>query len=157
MSSAEVTVRAQAGSPGDAEDGAYRRRFDNRAESLVVVDAVLSIAASRAWPIHQLDVKNAFLHGHLEETVYCQQPSGFIDSANPDYVCLLQKSLYGLKQAPRAWNQRFASYICRLGFTATKSDASLFVYKDGDSVAYLLLYVDRCTRRSAGSTPGEPA
>jgi len=36
------------------------------------IRAVLSIAASRAWPIHQLDVKNAFLHGHLEETVYCQ-------------------------------------------------------------------------------------
>ena len=121
------------------------------------IRTVLSIAASRAWPVHQLDVKNAFLHGNLEETVYCQQPSGFIDSTNPDYVCLLQKSLYGLKQAPRAWNQRFASYICRIGFTATKSDASLFVYKDGDSIAYLLLYVDRCTRRSAGSTPGEPA
>jgi len=38
------------------------------------IRAVLSIAASHAWPIHQLDVKNAFLHGHLEETVYCQQP-----------------------------------------------------------------------------------
>jgi hypothetical protein len=54
---------------------------------------VLSIAASRQWPIHQLDVKNAFLHGHLEETVYCEQPLGFVDPAHPDYVCLLQKSL----------------------------------------------------------------
>jgi len=62
--------------------------------------AVLSIAASRAWPIHQLDVKNAFLHGHLEETVYCQQPPGFVDPVFPDHVCLLQRSLYGLKQAP---------------------------------------------------------
>jgi hypothetical protein len=35
------------------------------------IRAVLSIAASRSWPIRQLDVKNAFLHGHLEETVYC--------------------------------------------------------------------------------------
>ena len=33
------------------------------------IRVVLSIAASRSWPIHQLDVKNAFLHGHPEETV----------------------------------------------------------------------------------------
>jgi hypothetical protein len=36
------------------------------------IRSVLSIAVSHAWPIHQLDVKNAFLHSHLEETVYCQ-------------------------------------------------------------------------------------
>jgi len=36
------------------------------------IRTVLSIAASHHWPIHQLDVKNAFLHGHLDETVYCQ-------------------------------------------------------------------------------------
>jgi hypothetical protein len=30
---------------------------------------VLGIVVSRSWSIHQLDVKNAFLHGHLNETV----------------------------------------------------------------------------------------
>jgi hypothetical protein len=35
------------------------------------IRTVLSIASSRSWPIHQLDVKNAFLHGTLDETVYC--------------------------------------------------------------------------------------
>lgn len=50
---------------------------------------VLSIAASHSWPIHQLDVKNAFLHGTLTETVYCQQPSRFVDPAHPDHVYLL--------------------------------------------------------------------
>jgi hypothetical protein len=47
------------------------------------IRVVLSIAASRSWPIHQLDVKNAFLHGHLTETVYCEQPPGFVDPAAP--------------------------------------------------------------------------
>ena len=36
-----------------------------------IIRTILSIAASRHWPIHQLDVKNAFLHGHLDETDYC--------------------------------------------------------------------------------------
>jgi hypothetical protein len=66
--------------------------------SLVVksstIRTVLSIAVSSSWPIHQLDVKNAFLHGSLDETVYCQQPLGFEDKHHPDHVCLLQKSLW---------------------------------------------------------------
>jgi len=53
------------------------------------VRTVLSLALSRQWPIHQLDVKNAFLHGTLTETVYCVQPSGFEDSSSPDFVCRL--------------------------------------------------------------------
>ncbi|GKB37360.1 ribonuclease H-like domain-containing protein [Tanacetum coccineum] len=103
---------------------------------------VLSLAASRHWPIHQLDVKNTFLHGDFSETVYMYQPLGFRDSAHPDYVCLIQRSLYGLKQAPRAWFQRFASYITRTGFSHSRCDSSLFIYRQGIDTAYLLLYVD---------------
>uniref|UniRef100_A0A8R7RGG2 Reverse transcriptase Ty1/copia-type domain-containing protein n=1 Tax=Triticum urartu TaxID=4572 RepID=A0A8R7RGG2_TRIUA len=50
------------------------------------IRAILSIATSSLWPIHQLDVKNAFLHGTLTETVYCQQPQGFEDPSFPDHV-----------------------------------------------------------------------
>jgi histone deacetylase 1/2 len=58
---------------------------------------VLSIAVSSHWPIHQLDVKNAFLHGTLNEIVYCQQPKGFEDAASPNHVCLLKKFLHGIR------------------------------------------------------------
>ncbi|GJZ70308.1 ribonuclease H-like domain-containing protein [Tanacetum coccineum] len=103
---------------------------------------VLSLAASRHWPIHQLDVKNTFLRCDLSMTVYMHQPPGFRYSVHPDYVCLLQWSLYGLKQAPRAWFQRFSSYITRVGFSHNRCDSSLFIYRQGTDTAYLLIYVD---------------
>lgn len=106
------------------------------------VRTVLSLAVSKDWPIHQLDVKNAFLHGTLQETVYCSQPAGFIDPTKPDMICRLNKSLYGLKQAPRAWYSRFASFLLTLGFSEARSDTSLFIYHRGSDVVYLLLYVD---------------
>ncbi|GKE69718.1 ribonuclease H-like domain-containing protein [Tanacetum coccineum] len=67
---------------------------------------VLSLAVSRQWPIHQLDVKNAFLNGDLSETMYMHQPPGFVDSRYPNHVCLLQRSLYGLKQVNPVQHQR---------------------------------------------------
>nr|GEU54290.1 NBS-containing resistance-like protein [Tanacetum cinerariifolium] len=72
------------------------------------IRTVLSLVVSCKWPIHQLDVKNAFLNDDLSETVYMHQPPIFIDSRYPHHVCLLHRSLYGLKQAPHAWFQRFA-------------------------------------------------
>ncbi|GJT02374.1 ribonuclease H-like domain-containing protein [Tanacetum coccineum] len=41
------------------------------------VRTVLSLALSRDWPIHQLDVKNAFLNGDISETAYMYQPPGY--------------------------------------------------------------------------------
>jgi hypothetical protein len=106
------------------------------------VRTVLSLALSRQWPVHQLDVKNAFLHVVLSETVYCSQPAGFEDSSRRGLVCRLNKSLYGLKQAPRAWYSRFATFLLQLGFLESKADTSLFVLRRGSDTVYLLLYVD---------------
>nr|GEW53342.1 ribonuclease H-like domain-containing protein [Tanacetum cinerariifolium] len=70
--------------------------------SLVVKSAtihtVLSLAVSRQWPIHQLDVKNAFLNCDLSET------------------------------APRAWFLWFAGYATQAGFSPSRCDSSLFIY-----------------------------
>lgn len=108
----------------------------------VTIRTVLDVSLANGWPIHQLDVKNAFLHGLLDETIYMHQPPGYRDKTNPDYVCKLNKAIYGLKQAPRAWNSRFATFVTNMCFTCSRSDASLFIFNKGSRKAYLLLYVD---------------
>ena len=106
------------------------------------IRTVLSIAISKSWCLHQLDVKNAFLHGNISETVYMHQPPSFRDLQHPDYVCLLKKSLYGLKQAPRVWYQHFTDFVATLGFSHTLCDHSLFIYHHGNNTTYILLYLD---------------
>lgn len=102
----------------------------------------VTVALFHSWHVHQLDVKSVFLHGTLDEIVYCVQPAGFVDSSRPDHVCRLNKSLYGLKHAPRAWYSRFATRILSIGFVSAKSDTSLFIYQHNHDTIYLLLYVD---------------
>jgi histone deacetylase 1/2 len=89
-----------------------------------------------------LDVKNALLHVILEEEVYIRQPPGYEDDRKPGYVCKLDKALYGLKQAPRAWYSRLSTQLVKLGFVASKSDMSLFIYHKLDITIYMLIYVD---------------
>jgi hypothetical protein len=103
---------------------------------------VLAIAVSRGWQLRQLDVKNAFLHGVLEEEVFMRQPPGYEESSKLGHVCKLDKALYGLKQAPRAWYSRLGSKLQTLGFLASKADTSLFFYNKGGVSMFMLIYVD---------------
>jgi histone deacetylase 1/2 len=60
---------------------------------IATIRTVLALSVSRGWSLRQLDVKNAFLHGILEEEVYMKQPPGFENSHTPHYICKLDKAL----------------------------------------------------------------
>lgn len=106
------------------------------------IKVILTLALSKSWPMHQLDVNNAFLQGALQEDVFMAQPPGLKDSEHPNYVCKLHKAIYGLRQAARAWHDALKQFILSYGFHTSRSDPSLFLYTSGDIVAYFLVYVD---------------
>jgi hypothetical protein len=59
---------------------------------------LISYALNFGWSLHQLDVKNTFLHVYLEEEVYIEIPPRFVNNQTLGKVSRLKKSLYGLKQ-----------------------------------------------------------
>ena len=79
--------------------------------------------------LEQMDVKTAFLHGNLYETIYMEQPKGFVKKGDEGKVCLVRKSLYGLKQSPRQRNLRFDSFIKTLGFIRCVKDHCVYMKK----------------------------
>ena len=86
------------------------------------IRALFSIAANKDWPLYQFDVKNAFLHGELEEEVYMKAPQGFSEEYTPGEGCKLKKALYGLKQSPQAWFNRFTAAMKKFGYKQSNSD-----------------------------------
>ncbi|GJY14198.1 retrotransposon protein, putative, ty1-copia subclass [Tanacetum coccineum] len=103
---------------------------------------LLAISAFYDYEIWQMDVKTAFLNGHLSEDVYMVQPEGFVDPKHPNKVCKLQRSIYGLKQASRSWNKRFDEEIKKIGFTQNPDEPCVYLKASGSNVAFLVLYVD---------------
>ena len=92
------------------------------------VHLFISLVA-HGWNLHQLDIKNVFLHGDLLEEVYMEQPPGFVAQGEIGRVCHLYKSLYGLKQSPCTWFGKFNQVIEKFGMQKSKSDHSVF-YKN---------------------------
>ena len=93
---------------------------------MTIVHTILALASSSNWLLHQMDVKNAFLHGDLKECIYMKPPSGLFSSPT-SHVCKLCRSLDGLKQASRAWFDKFRTTLLQFSFKQSKHDTSLFL------------------------------
>ncbi|GKE35455.1 retrovirus-related pol polyprotein from transposon TNT 1-94, partial [Tanacetum coccineum] len=100
---------------------------------LEAVRMSIAYAAHKNINIFQMDVKTAFLNGHLKEEVYVSQPEGFIDPEFPNHVYRLKKALYGLKKTPCAWYEKLSSFLI---------DPNLFTRRHRGDILLVHVYVD---------------
>lgn len=63
----------------------YTRTFSPVVKA-ATIRIVLSLSVMHKWPLHQLDVNNAFLNGILTDRVFMEQPPGFVDQRYPNHV-----------------------------------------------------------------------
>ena len=89
-----------------------------------------------------MDVKNAFLHGELQEGVYMDQPQGYEDLDYPNHVHKLNKALYVLKQDPWAWHEWIAQYLVTIGFVMPDAGHSLYVCMSETCLVFVTIYVE---------------
>ena len=109
---------------------------------MTYVQLFISLAATYNWDLHQLDIKNVFLYGDLQEEVYMEQPPEFIAQEEKERVCRLRKSLYGLKQCPHAWFGKFIQAVEEFDMQKSKSGHSVFYGNSSSGIILLVVYVD---------------
>ncbi|KAA0058448.1 retrovirus-related pol polyprotein from transposon tnt 1-94 [Cucumis melo var. makuwa] len=100
-----------------------------------------------------MDVKTAFLNGNLEDTIYMQQPEGFIILGQEQKICKLNRSIYGLKQASRSWNIRFDTAIKSYGFDQIVDEPCVYKRIINKSVAFLVLHGVTLSKEQCPKTP----
>ena len=83
-----------------------------RMNSIRIIFSVVNLS----WSLCQLDVKNAFLYGDLQEEVYIKQPPGYV-AQRENKICRLKKAIYGLNQSPRAWFEKFSITFSGIDFS----------------------------------------
>ena len=124
----------------------YNEVFSPVARSSTI-RGLLAIANHKDWDIHQMDVKAAFLNSELDYEVFMEQPKGFIDEVNKDYVCKLKRCLYGLKQSSRCWNLTLDEFLKSNDYIRCGADECVYIkiFNDetkGEQFVIHVIYVD---------------
>ncbi|KAL1569026.1 hypothetical protein AAHA92_00559 [Salvia divinorum] len=98
---------------------------------------IMALVAHFNLELHQMDVKTTFLNGELEETIYMEQPEGFVVGDPKKMVCRLKKSIYALKQASRQWYRKFHEAVLSFGFEKNAIDDCVYHMFSGSRCIFL--------------------
>jgi hypothetical protein len=106
---------------GFRDTGCYTR--------LEIIRIVLTFATFKEFKLYQMNVKNAFQNGVIQEVVFVRQPPGFENPKYHNRVYKFSKALYGLKQASWVWYARFKIFLLEHVYVMASVDKSLFTLK----------------------------
>jgi hypothetical protein len=109
---------------------------------LEAVRILLAFIASKGFELYQMDVKNAFLNGVIQDEVFVRQTLDFENPKYPNRVYKLSKALNGLKQAPRAWYTRLKTFLLEHGYEMGSVDKTLFTLNHDNDLLLVQIYVD---------------
>jgi hypothetical protein len=107
---------------------------------LVALRTALTVGINASMDIHQMDVRNAFLNGKLDEEIYLRCLSGL--EAPPGTCLKLHKSIYGLKQAPRVWYNKLCAFFDSINFISSPAGPCLFISRVPGWEFLVHVYVD---------------
>jgi hypothetical protein len=99
---------------------------------LKAIRILLTFATSKGFKLYQIDVKNAFLNGVIQEEVFVRQPPGFKYPKYSNRVYKLSNDLYGLKQVSQTWYARLKTFLLEDGYMMGSVDRTIFTLKYGN-------------------------
>ncbi|XRB17734.1 reverse transcriptase Ty1/copia-type domain-containing protein [Pseudoscourfieldia marina] len=103
------------------------------------------IVVTYEMKMDEFDVRAAYLHSYLTETIYMKPPHGAerYDENGNELIWLLVKSLYGLRQSGHNWMVDFFSFLEGYGMSRSPADTSLwFLHKNGVPIIALFVHTD---------------
>ena len=109
---------------------------------MTTLRCVLTSAPYLGIELVQMDVKNSFLNGVLEEDVYMKQHECYVHPKFSHDVCRLRKALHGMKQAPKLWSRKAILHLQNIGFEIIKAVQSLYIQKVSVELVVIVVYVD---------------
>ncbi|KAI3524143.1 hypothetical protein L1887_02795 [Cichorium endivia] len=109
----------------------FRNKMDKEG-NVIRNKARLVVKGSQNFDVYQMDVRSTFLNAELEETVYIEQPPGFVNEKLPDHCYAPDKAVYGLKQAPKAWYETLTRFLKQSKFKQGSVDPTFFRKKEAE-------------------------
>ncbi len=85
-----------------------------------------------------MDIQTTFLHGHLNEETFMQQPPSYVVVGQKTKVYQLLKTFYGLKQSLPMWYEWFTTHLLHIGYNKCNGDPNVYIRRTKDGIFVLL-------------------